>query len=335
MRLAEVSERDAVELAAELFADDRAARQRSDILQHSLAAVTEARSLDSQSFERAAQLVDDNRRQGFAVDILSDDGELLAGLDNLLEDRQDVVDGRDLAVRDEDVRIVERCLHLVRIRDEVRRDVAAIELHAFLDREIRAHRLGLLDRDDAVLADLLHGLSDELARLFVCRRDRSDLSDVSLAFDLLGLCLDFVDERLDGFVNALLDDHRVCASSDVLHAFMDHGLCEERCRRRTITGDVVRLRGDFLDELCAHVLKRIFELDVACNRDTIVRDRRSAELLVEDDVAALRSKRYLYGICQCINTAAKCAASFFIKQNLFCHLYYLREKSVSSRGTVR
>ena len=108
---------------------------------------------------------------------------------------------------------------------------------------------------------------------------------------------------------------------------MDHGLCQERCRRRAITSDVVRLRRNFLDELCTHVLKRIFELDVACNRDTIVRDRRSAELLVEDDVAALRSKRYLYGICQCINTAAKCAASFFIKQNLFCHLYYLREKS--------
>ena len=67
-----------VELAADLFGDDLAAGEDGDVVEHRLAAVAEARRLDGEHVERAAQLVDDQRRQRLAVDVLGDDDEVLA-----------------------------------------------------------------------------------------------------------------------------------------------------------------------------------------------------------------------------------------------------------------
>ena len=88
---AQVLQRRAVQLAADLFGDDLAAGQDGDVAQHLLAAVAEARRLDRQHVERAAQLVDHQRRQRLAVDVLGDDDEVLAPIwSELLEQRQDV-----------------------------------------------------------------------------------------------------------------------------------------------------------------------------------------------------------------------------------------------------
>ena len=56
--LAEHVEADVLELHAELLGDHLAAGQDRDVLQHRLAAVTEARRLDGGDLEPAAQLVD-------------------------------------------------------------------------------------------------------------------------------------------------------------------------------------------------------------------------------------------------------------------------------------
>ena len=106
---------------------------------------------------------------------------------------------------------------------------------------------------------------------------------------------------------------------------MNHGLCQQRSRSRTVTSDIVGLGRNFFNELCAHVFERIFEFNVAGNRYTIVGDGRCAEFLFEHYVTAFRAKGYFYGVSQCIHTAAQSAASFFVKQNLFSHLYYLQK----------
>src|SRR6185312_2740703 len=96
-----------VELEADLLADDGATGQDGDVLQHGLAAVAEARGLDGDGLEGAAHLVDHQGRQGLALDVLGDDDQRLAGLHDLLEDGQQVLDRGDLAVGDQDVRVVE------------------------------------------------------------------------------------------------------------------------------------------------------------------------------------------------------------------------------------
>ncbi len=73
---------------------------------------------------------------------------------------------------------LERGFHALWVGDEVGRQVAAIELHAFDDVELGFHGLRLFDGDDAVLADLLHGLGNDGADLRVrVGGDGADLGD--------------------------------------------------------------------------------------------------------------------------------------------------------------
>ena len=109
----------ALELEADLFRDHLGAGQDGDVLEHGLAAVTEARRLDGDGGEGAAQLVDDQGGQRLALDVLGDDQQRLAALDDLLEDGQEVLDGADLLVGDEDVGILEDRLHPLRVGDHV------------------------------------------------------------------------------------------------------------------------------------------------------------------------------------------------------------------------
>src|SRR5262249_46166798 len=168
---AELRELRVLELEAHLLGDHLAAREDRDVLEHALAAIAEARRLDGDGLERAAQLVDDDRRERLALDVLGNDQQRAARLDDLLEHREEVLDGTDLLVRDQDVRVVEHGLHALGVGDHVGRQVALVELHALRELELEAEGLALFDVHDAVLADLLDRLGQDLADL---RRARGD-----------------------------------------------------------------------------------------------------------------------------------------------------------------
>ena len=140
---------------------------------------------------------------------------------------------------DEDVRVVEHDLHALAVRHEVRRQVAAVELHTLDDVELGGHRLGLLDGDHAFLADLLHRLGDHLADLGVAvRADRADLRDVFLALGRGRHRLDLLDDRRDRGVDAALEVHRVQAGGDELRALVVDRLREHGRGGGAVTGDV-------------------------------------------------------------------------------------------------
>src|SRR5665648_720247 len=152
---AELRELGLVELEAHLLGDDLAAGEDGDVLEHALAAVAEAGGLDGDAGERAAQLVHDQGRESFTLDVLGHDEDLLAGLDDLLEHGEQVLDGADLLVGDEDVRVLEHGFHALGVGDHVRAEVALVELHALSELEVEAEGIGLLDVDHAVRAELL------------------------------------------------------------------------------------------------------------------------------------------------------------------------------------
>ena len=124
---------------------------------------------------------------------------------------------------------------------------------------------------------------------------------------------------VNGLLNALLDDHRVCARNDVLHALAHECLSEQGGGGGAVAGNVVCLCGDFLDELSAHVLERILKLDILGNRDAVVGYERSAVLLVEDNISALGAERDLNCIGELIDTGLESLAGFLTVNNLFCH----------------
>ena len=164
---AEIVERCAFQGEAHFLGDHRAAGENGDVLQHGLAAVTEAGRLGGGDLDDAAHVVHHQRGQRFAFDVLGDDHERLAGLGDVLQHRQHVADVGDLLVAEQDVGILEVGGHGVLVVDEVGREVAAVELHAFDDFQLVLEAAALFHGDDAFLAHLLHGLGDD------CRRFRS------------------------------------------------------------------------------------------------------------------------------------------------------------------
>ena len=87
----------------------------------------------------------------------------LRGLHDGFEDRQHRLQVGELLLVEQDVGVFELGHHLVGVGDEVGREVAAVELHAFDDFEFGLGGLGFFNRDDAFVADLLHRFGDHLA----------------------------------------------------------------------------------------------------------------------------------------------------------------------------
>ena len=311
--VAELFQGDLVELHAHVRGDDLATGEDGEILEDGLAAVTEAGSLDGGDVDDSAQLVDDQRRQCFALDVLGDDEQRLAGLLHLLEDGQELLDVGDLALVDEDERVGEHSLLAIGVGHEVRRQVPLVELHSFGDLELDGRGLRLVDRDDAVLADLVEGIGDELADLRRLSRQTGDVCDLRGVGDIAGDGAQLLRDGLDGGLDAALELTGCGTCGDVAQSFVDEGLSENGRGGGSVTGDVVGLGGDFLGQLCAEVLVRIVDLDLTGDGHTIVRDRGSAPLLVEHDVAALGSQRHLDGVSQGVDTLFECTTSFVVE----------------------
>ena len=76
---------DVGDLDAELVKGSLATGKDGDVLEHALATVTVTRSLHGADVESAADLVQDERGQSLAVDVLGNDEQTLAGAGDGLE----------------------------------------------------------------------------------------------------------------------------------------------------------------------------------------------------------------------------------------------------------
>ncbi len=319
--LAEHVERDILELDAEIFGDELTAGEDGDVLEHRLAAIAEARCLDRRHLEATAQLVDNERGKRLALDILGDDEERPAGLHHRLKDGKHGLQARQLLLVQEDVGVLELGQHLLGVGDEVRRDVAAVELHAFDDIELAFERLRLFDGDDALVADLLHRLGDHLADLVLAvGGDRADLADLVVGRDLLGTLLHVLDHRFHGDVDAALQIHRVEARGHGPHALAHDRLGENGGGGGAVAGEVVGLARHLAQHLRAHVLELVGELDLLGDGDAVLGDARRAERLVEHDIAALGAQRHLDGVGENVDAAQQPVARIGMKLYfLSCH----------------
>ncbi len=131
--------------------------------------------------------------------------------------------------------------------------------------------------------------------------------------------LELADDRLDGLLDAALEVHRVGAGGDHLQAFAVDRLREHRGRRRAVAGRVGRLARDLADHLRAHVLERVLEVDLLGHRHAVLGDGGGAELLVDDDVAALGAERDLHRISQGVDAPEDLLARILAVHNLLCH----------------
>ena len=269
--------------------------------------------------QRLADGVDDDRGERLALEVLGHDQQRLARLHDLLQQREEVLDGADLVAVQQDVGVLQHGLHRLRVGDEVGREVALVELQALGDLQLGGEGRGLLDGDDAVLADPLHGLADEVADLLVARGDRADRGDALLAVHRGGVLAQHRGDLLGGGGHARTERGRVRAGGEVAQALGDEGLGEHGRRRRAVTGDVVGLGRGGLRELHAEVLERVVEVDLARDGDAVVGDRRTTEALAQHDVAPARTEGHLHHRGQLVDPALERAAGGLVERDLLGH----------------
>ena len=208
------------------------------------------------------------------------------------------------------------------IGDEVRREVAAVELHALDDFERRLGRLALLDRDDAFLADLLHRLGEHRADLLVAvGADGADLRDLLRVLGRLGQLLERLDDGLDGLVDAALDLHRVVAGRDELAC--PRGRSPGRARSRSSCRR--RRRRSSCDAtsrtICAPMFSKRFSssISLATVTPSLVTVGR-AEALLDDDVAALGAEGDLHRVGERVDAGEDQVAGVLGVDDFFgCH----------------
>ena len=227
---------------------------------------------------------------------------------------------------------------IVGVRDEVRREVTAIELHAFDDFDGRLGLLAFFDSDDAVFADLEERVGEHVADgRVVVAGDRGDLAEFFLArgVDLRGHLADLGNHGFDGLANAARESHRVGSGGDHLQAFAEDRFSQHRGRGGAVARDVVRLRGGFLHQLCAEVLVRIVQFDVFGDGDAVLGHLRGAPTFVEHRVAATGAERAANGAGQFCNAGQERLASVVTKDHLFCHSGFLLSRISSCKANVR
>ena len=177
----------------------------------------------------------------------------------------------------QDVGSLQLADHLLGVGDEVGRDIAAVELHALDHVEFGLQGFRLFDRDHPFVADLLHRLGDHLADFAIAiGRDRADLGNLCIGGNLLRALLQVFDDGLDAHVDAAPQIHRVHARGDRLDAFAHDRSGEHSRRCGAVAGGIAGLGRDLLDQLRAHILELVGELDLLGDGHAILGDARRA-----------------------------------------------------------
>ncbi len=277
-----------------------------------------ARGFDSAHIEGAADLVHHEGCEGFAFDLFSDNEEGLAALGDGLQQREHFLQVADLLFVDENVSVFENDFLALGVGYEIGGQVALVELHAFNDFEGGFDGLGLFDGDGAVLADLVHGVSDDLADSGVpVGRDGGDLANLFAIVDLLGYAGEFGNSGLNGLVDATLEINRVGTGGDVLQAFAIDAFGEHGGGGGAVASGVRGLGSNFLNHLGAHVLVGIWKFDFLGNGHAVLGDGRGTEFFVDNDVTALGSKGDLDGAGQKFDATEDFLTSILVEDELF------------------
>src|SRR6266853_5146521 len=270
-RAPEILESRLFEGLSDFLGNDLAAGEDGDVFEHGFAAIPEPGSLDGAGLENSAQVVHDERGECLAFDFLGDDEKRFAGLGHLLQDRQQFAYVGDLLVVQKNIGLLQHRNLFFRVVDEIRREIPAVELHAFDHLEFVLQTLAVLDRDHPFLADFVHRIGDDLAdRLISVGGNSPDLGDFLARGAGLGELLQLLDDRDDSLVNPAFKVHRVHSGGYELHT-LSHDRLGEHCRSsRAVPRDVRSFRGDFLHHLSAHVLELVLQLDFLGNRHAVL-----------------------------------------------------------------
>ena len=201
------------------------------------------------------------------------------------------------------------------------RNVALVETHALDQLEVHTEGLGLFHRHNAVFANLVDGLGNELTDLGIGGGDPCPLGDLALGLGLSRERLKAADGGLDGGVDTPAQHGGVGAGSDVAQALVDHCPRQDSRRRRAVTGYVVGLLGHLFDQLGTDLLEGVLELDLLRDGDAVIGNGRRPPLLLQNHIAALGAQGDAHRVSELVHPLFEAPAGLFVKSNQLGHRF--------------
>ena len=255
-----------------VFTDQRSAGEDGDISEGRFAAFAEGWGPDSRHLQHAPVAIHHEGGQGFAFHFLGQDQQWRTTLLHRFKHRNEIGDGADLAIGEQDQRILELTDLAIGIGDEIGGAVATVEGHAFSDLKLRSQGFGLLNGDHPIGADTIHGFGNHPTHFVVTTgTDGGHLTDGISRHGLAAL-LKTVDHLCDGLFHATAELHRAGSCSRVAQTFPHHGLGQHRGRRGAVTGLVLGAGGHLLDQLGPKVLEGIIQFDFSGDGVAVIDD---------------------------------------------------------------
>ena len=245
---------------------------------------------------------------------------MLAGLNNLLQHRQEVRERGDFVANKKHQGVVKHGLLGINVGDEVRGQEALIKGHALGNVQSGLHGLRFLDRDHTILAHLLHCGGNHVTDLGVAGRDRSNISNLSGVGHLCRTLQKLLHRLIGSGGNTTIQFNRVGTGGYVTQALFNQRLREKRRGRGAVASQVVGLHRNGLHQLGTQILERIFHVDIAGDGHTIVGDSRATKSLVQHHIAATGAESDLHGIGQRVHTGLDAFTGLLIKGDQLCHM---------------
>src|SRR5690606_8441063 len=176
--LAQIFDRGFFQRHTGFFRNHGTASQDGDVFQHGFATVAETRCFNGSGFQDAADVVHNQRCQGFAFNVFCDDQQRTARFGHLFQDRQQITDVADFLVENQNIWIFQGRNLFVLVVDEVRRQVATVKLHTFNDVQLVVQRFAVFNSDHAFFAYFVHGIGNDVAdRAVAVGRDGTNLGN--------------------------------------------------------------------------------------------------------------------------------------------------------------
>ncbi|CNU94829.1 Uncharacterised protein [Salmonella enterica subsp. enterica serovar Bovismorbificans] len=335
-RLTQVFQGCFFQLHTDLFRDYGTAGQGSDILQHRLTTIAEARCFNRSHFHDATHGVHYQGSQRFAFNIFSDDQQRFACFCNGFQNRQHFADVGDFLISQQDERAFQFYCASFRLVDEVRRQVAAVKLHTFNHVQFVLQTGTVFNGDDAFFTDFIHRFRDQFTYGFVgVSGDSTYLSNRFRVGARYGQRLQLFNRRSNRFVDTTFQVHRVHARSNGFQAFGNDGLRQYGRGGGAVACSVVRFRGNFFHHLRAHVFKLVFQFDFTRYGNTIFSDSRRTERFIQNHVTAFRTEGYFHCICQYVYAAQHFHTSVVTEFYVFsCHFLFPLNSYVQCRSRI-
>jgi len=210
---------------------------------------------------------------------------------------KELLDGSNLLVDEEHAGVLEFDLLGLGISHEVRGNVSAVPLEAFNVFNFSLEGFALSNSNSSVRSKSVKDAGNQATDVVVVvSRDSGNVLDFVFAFDRDREFLEAVDDFVDSHLNASAQVHGVHASGNRFAALLEDSSGENSGSCGSVTGLVVGLAGNLLNEVGADVVVSVRELDVLSNGNTILGNLGDSEASVEHDVATAGAKSNLHGI---------------------------------------